>query len=348
MASAAVKIPHVRPKVTRRFPRLAITLGCGLYLAIILALWAVSAWSGPRFWPALLFLFGPRWVVATPLILLVPLALWLRPKALILLILATPVLLGPVLGGRVPYRTWIAPRGVGESFKVLTCNLLGTGGDAVALGRLIQEEAPEVIVITECAPDLKARIFADGGWYYKHENSDVAIASRYPIIDYHVIGGEEMIRPGAAVLATIQTPRGLINVAGVHLPTPRGALEMAIRPTRMLPAAINGEVAHQWHESDVVHRWITSVSSKNNPTLVMGDFNLTVETVVYRTIWSGYENSFDVAGWGFGSTKYTTWFTARIDHILHDSQWRAKQCWIGPDVSSDHRPVLAELEWLNP
>ncbi len=347
MASVALETPPIRSSATRRLLRLTMTLGCITYLAIVLALWVMMVWAGPRFWPATLFLYGPRWVVATPLALLVPFTLWLRPRAILWLILAAPVLLVPVLGARVPYQTWVKPRGVGVSYKVMTCNLEGAIGDPVAFGRLIQDEAPDLVVITECPTDLKAQLFAGGGWDFKQDASDVGIASRYPIVDYRVIGTEELIRPGSAVLATIQTPEGSINVAGVHLPTPRAALEMARRPTRILPAMINEIVALQWHESDVIHRWITREASEKNPTLVVGDFNLTVETVVYRKIWSEYENSFDKAGWGFGSTKYTSWFTARIDHILHNFRWRAKRCWAGPDVSSDHRPILAELEWLS-
>ena len=33
----------------------------------------------------------------------------------------------------------------------------------------------------------------------------------------------------------------------------------------------------------------------------------------------------------------------RIDHILAGPGWRCGRCWVGPDVGSPHRPLLADL-----
>jgi vancomycin resistance protein VanJ len=33
----------------------------------------------------------------------------------------------------------------------------------------------------------------------------------------------------------------------------------------------------------------------------------------------------------------------RIDHILAGPGWYCARCWVGPDVGSPHRPVLADL-----
>ena len=35
----------------------------------------------------------------------------------------------------------------------------------------------------------------------------------------------------------------------------------------------------------------------------------------------------------------------RIDHILIGGLGQASQCWVGPDVGSPHRPVIAVAIW---
>jgi endonuclease/exonuclease/phosphatase (EEP) superfamily protein YafD len=33
----------------------------------------------------------------------------------------------------------------------------------------------------------------------------------------------------------------------------------------------------------------------------------------------------------------------RIDHILAGHGWRCRRCWVGPNIGSAHRPVIADL-----
>ncbi len=76
-----------------------------------------------------------------------------------------------------------------------------------------------------------------------------------------------------------------------------------------------------------------------------GDFNLTAEHPLYRRDWSGYVNAFSGASWGLGETMFTRRIGLRIDHVLAGPDWRPVRCWVGPDVGSAHRPVLADLSW---
>ncbi len=62
----------------RRILRAIAVASCWLYLAMLLALWGSMSWSLPEFWPAHLFLYGPRWVLSLPALALVPMVTWLR------------------------------------------------------------------------------------------------------------------------------------------------------------------------------------------------------------------------------------------------------------------------------
>lgn len=59
--------------------------------------------------------------------------------------------------------------------------------------------------------------------------------------------------------------------------------------------------------------------------------------------------AFSAMGFGIGNTTYVDkggikW-GSRIDHILTRGRWHASRCWVGPDIGSDHRPVLADIYW---
>jgi len=80
----------------------------------------------------------------------------------------------------------------------------------------------------------------------------------------------------------------------------------------------------------------------------VGDFNMPVESAIYRQDWSEFRNAFSQAGIGFGMTRDNGWIQVRINHILIGSQWRPRRVVGGPVVGLDHRPVIADLGWAGP
>ena len=81
------------------------------------------------------------------------------------------------------------------------------------------------------------------------------------------------------------------------------------------------------------------------PVLLAGDFNTPGESGIYREYWDDFCNAFSASGWGFGySYYYGLRCQVRVDHILGGSGWQSRRCWIGPDVGSPHRLVLADLQ----
>jgi endonuclease/exonuclease/phosphatase (EEP) superfamily protein YafD len=91
------------------------------------------------------------------------------------------------------------------------------------------------------------------------------------------------------------------------------------------------------------------VDKVTSPVLVMGDFNTPPESAIFRRVWGRYTDAFASAGWGWGYTFFTMRKIAvRIDHILAGPGWYCERCWVGPDVGSPHRPLLAELILVQP
>ena len=55
-----------------------------------------------------------------------------------------------------------------------------------------------------------------------------------------------------------------------------------------------------------------------------------------------YRFAFEDAGWGYGYTRPSRYPWFRIDHILASPEWVFTRCRVGPDVGSDHLPLIAE------
>ncbi len=334
------KRPDTRP-IWRRWLERCTLLACWTYVAAMIGLIALMAVAGDRWWPTTFALFGPRWVAAIPFVVLLPMALIARRWATLPPILIASILVvSPWMGFRVP---WGASSGGLLRLRFLTCNV--EGGRAKGLAALIAETEPDLVILQECPLDWATRMFPGPGWFL-HHNWGLAIASRLPIRGFE---DRSLATPqwagGEINRIVVETKVGAVDVFGVHLETPREGLESVIRGKLRGVPDLRANIAQRRRESQSASRW---VGESNHPVLIAGDFNMPVDSTIYRESWSPYLNAFSAAGLGFGPTKFTRWFGVRIDHVLAGSGWVARRCWVGPDVGSDHRPVIADLDWDAP
>src|SRR5437879_1901537 len=114
-----------------------------------------------------LALFGPRWVWALPLMVLVPMTTVLSRRHLWVLLNASIVIVGPIMGFCVPWGRVLANDTGVETVRVLTCNAAGVrGGDLMAL---IEEVRPDLVVLQESGrmpdhPDFWRGWQLEGRW----------------------------------------------------------------------------------------------------------------------------------------------------------------------------------------
>jgi endonuclease/exonuclease/phosphatase (EEP) superfamily protein YafD len=131
-----------------------------------------------------------------------------------------------------------------------------------------------------------------------------------------------------------------VHFFNLHLATPRWGLLAAVSDRS------DGAKQLQ-HNSDTRREQSAALSHRARllagPVLLAGDFNTPVESTIHREYWSDYQNAFSVAGFGCGSTHLTELTAVRIDHILATADWHIRKCWVGPDVGSAHRPIVADL-----
>ncbi len=320
----------------------AIAVVTVLYAASIFALWAWMYIEGDRSWLATIFLFGPRWLCALPLPL-VALCVVVWQRRLLWLVAATTVMIfGPLLG----FHAHASDDGPGK-LRVLTCNVNQRGYRDADLANLIDTAQPDVVALQEVkiAP---APIVWPRGWQVVHRD-ELLVASRFPVELQE--GFERPSVPGKTVAFRykIAAPGGDVQLFNLHLMTPRWGLEAVLDRNKGVDLSkIPRLDAMLWlraAESQQVSDWIAGFEGAK---IIVGDFNMPFDSAIFRRNWSGYENAFSTAGFGFGFTKMTEkrgWsYGSRIDHILYTPPWHCKKAWVDADIGSDHLPLLATFD----
>ena len=311
------------------------------YLAVTVAACAALYAGGDHWWWAAPLVYGPRWLLLLPLAPLAATACWLSPRCLLLLAATGALALLVFCGVCLPWAALAHSQPAHLPLRILTCNLNAMPGGFERFERLLETAQPDVMVLPECSDEFLEQLQASGRWHCQRKRS-LCVASRWPIrrADWLVDDGRLGYWGDFAVLCDLAAPWGSVAVVGVHLETPREGLEALIYRRWRARTAVEQDMERRAHISALARRLVDRSPASS---IVAGDFNLPVESAIYRRDWSPLENAFSSAGLGLGYTKRSRWFGIRIDHVLAGRQWRVERCWVGPDVGSDHRPLLAEL-----
>jgi vancomycin resistance protein VanJ len=321
----------------------ALWLATTGYLALAVLSAALLWVLADRWWAATTLLFGPRWLLLLPAAALTAVAIkWDRP--LLVPIAATAlIVLGPVMGLRTGWRTLLTRGDDARDVRIVSLNAEGGRPLTMALTDMMLQWRADVLAIQECGPGI-VQAFQFLEEWYTDETSALCVVSRYPITRVDAMEREAFeVAGGAAMVVTyrLEAEPVPIHLTNIHLQTPRAGLEK-IRAGDLAEGipTLEGKSTIREIEQSRAARWAEQFP---HPQVVVGDFNSPPESPIYRHAWHGWTNAFSVAGRGFGSTRMNGWIRARIDHILVDDTWTVVRSWVGPDVGSDHKPMLAQI-----
>ena len=338
----AWKWPRLRWPTLRVSPRVARILGFASwsYLAIALAAAGLLWLFGDRWWLATVLLFGPRWPLLLPALPLFLAAAFFRPRLLAPVAIAALISLGPVMGWNPGLRRLLSS-GAPRSVRLITFNVAGSRNPlASSIPKALASFDADILVFQECPAVLAEPSSWPAGWTARAEAS-ICLASRWPLVsvrtDERVLTGQQG-GTGTVVLFRLAAPADSIDVAVVHLETARKGLERLRYGMDIGSVTLNTLVRNVGSER--AGRWIASQSPD---AIIAGDFNLPVESRIFRDHWSRCPDAFNTAGRGFGYTRVLPKFSIRIDHVLPCGNWRALSATIGPDVGSDHLPLIVDL-----
>ena len=321
----------------------SLWIGAAGYLALAVVSAALLWLLADRWWAATTLLFGPRWVLLLPAVVLaIPAFRWDRPLLVPIGVTALLVL-GPVMGLRTGWRTWLTRADEARDVRIVSLNAEGGRPLTMALTDMMLQWHADVLAIQECGPGIVEAFQFLEEWH-TDATSSLCVVSRYPISRVDAMEREAFeVAGGAAMVVTyrLEAEPVPIHLTNIHLQTPRAGLEK-IRAGDLAEGipTLEGKSTIREIEQSRAARWAEQFP---HPQIVVGDFNSPPESPIYRHAWDGWTNAFSVAGRGFGYTRMNGWIRARIDHILLDDTWTVVGAWVGPDVGSDHKPVLAEV-----
>jgi vancomycin resistance protein VanJ len=325
--------------VSPRIARLLAPLAWG-YLAVTLVYAALLWLGGDAWWLASVLLFIPRWPLLIPAPLLLIVLGLTRPRLLVPVVLAVLVALGPAMGYRLGWRGWLAG-GTPRSVRIITFNVRGgENPQLLAIPQGLEGYQADILVFQECAEGLMDPTYWPAGWTLRFEQG-LCLATRFPVLQARllerVLTGEQG-GTGNAVFYRLAASAGTINLGIVHLETPRKGLEPLRYGNQV--GAMERNVLVREVGSRRLSRWLRQQSDS---VIIAGDFNMPVESSIYRTYWGGCRNAFSTVGHGFGWTRFLPHFSIRIDHVLSCSGWRPLRALVGPDLGSDHLPLIVDL-----
>lgn len=334
--------PRSGPRgLARRFPaavrwtRYAALAWLGLVIVAVILVWGL----GDRTWHGTVFLFSGRWLVLVPLAPLALAAALLHRASLPVIAFAAVLVLFPVMGLRPGT---VALRDAGfERIRVATFNAAGNPGAVQALMMMMEAHDVHVALLQECPPRPDALTVP--GWQVQG-TTGLCTISRHVIRRVASLDLEEVVPQNrtfggtsAADRYELELPDRTVTLFNVHLETARRGLRGMFDAD---VGAVRNNLALRRVESRETAAWI---GADIDEVIVAGDFNMPVESAIYRASWGRFTNAFSRTGRGFGFTRDNGWIRVRIDHVLSGRAWRPTRSWVGPDIGSDHRPVFAEF-----
>jgi len=331
-----------RTKSRRRWDR-ALVIASWIYAALILTSLGLINWIGEDWWGVTVLLFTPRWLFLGPVILLALASGFARrPSHWLLQATIGVVVAGPLMGFSFsPERLWSRPV-EGTPLRILTYNVGASPIDGKGLVRLIEREKIDLICFQErfeANPEVEAYLAANR-W---HRDSSRFLASRYPIVAQPARMKDTTIpgdRYGARLsLARIRVAEGQeLLLSSVHMPTIRPGLY------RFLDGDPKGVDYHvKWWRGELGRVVSHLCQSGTVPILIGGDFNMPSDDSSMATLQSVFRFGFEDSGLGYGYTRPSRYPWFRIDHIMASPECRFLRCWVGPDLGSDHLPLIAEV-----
>ena len=224
----------------------------------------------------------------------------------------------------------------GGTLRVAFSNVLVVNDDTARFIAWIENSDPDIVVATEMTTRHVGRMAGAMAHYPfrvlepREHPYGMVVYSRYPISSEAVTelaDGVPSTPDPVMVTVGVETPSGTLHVAGLHPCAPVTPRRLALRNQQL---AMAGDILAQL----------------DAPKLVAGDFNATpwsrgLRAFVSQTRLSGFNTRATWPVWlGFAGIP--------IDHAFVSRDLRILDIETGPDIGSDHRPIVLNVVLAGP
>ena len=209
---------------------------------------------------------------------------------------------------------------------------------------LIQSQNPDILCFQEFSM-IKKKKFSDYPYNYETpggtDKSFQIFFSKYPIINGGTLDFPSSSNNGLFMDVIYQGDT--IRIYNVHLQSYRIIPEIdAIKNQKSsrLLAKSKGVMLKQYEQAMLIQ---DNMHQNHYKKIVVGDFNNTQYSNIYRTIKGDMQDTFLEKGKGFGKTYNLLGFPIRIDYILADKDFEVLSHKNFKEKLSDHYPIMATL-----
>lgn len=218
--------------------------------------------------------------------------------------------------------------GDGTKLVVITTNVSVGNSDPAPLVDWIRSKEPDVLAIVEISDEFAQKLELNDSFPYQvvRPRSDpfgLALLSRHPIVAHQSVNDAHGVQ---RIEAKLNWRGNVVTVIAFHPMPP------------LTPAD------HIRRNEDLS---ILATRLKDVPTVILGDFNATPWSSAFAAptragfrLASGYAPTWPAAGGGIMGLP--------IDNVLVSRHWTATRRKVGPDVGSDHLPVLTVIAFDMP
>ena len=229
----------------------------------------------------------------------------------------------------LPWLTASAPAPAGDPqaqvFAVASANVHLDSRNTQALATWLAQEKPDVVVLLEVSPAYAQGLRALRDYPFQHivaQDSPfgIAVLSRHPLLQIEVIEDAQGI---AHIEAQLQWHGHPVGIIALHPMPPLSPQYHRVRNAKL--AALAKQAA-----------------ASGIPTVLAGDLN--------ATPWSSAFSGLAQLGLRRASGLAATWpavlqgvLGLPIDHVLVTPHWAVVARQVGPQLGSDHLPVLVRL-----
>jgi len=253
---------------------------------------------------------------------------------------AAAILTAFLLANAISLAPHVFPQAVTEAagdtqtplLRVSTVNLSARNRQHDSILQFIDHTDADLIIVQELTPEWMQYLRAAGRKYAysillpREDNFGLALYSRLPIVRSQTVTLGEFDNP--AIIATIKWADTEFTIIGLHLYPPVSAELAAMRNTQLARLT---EIAR----------------ALGSPLIIAGDFNSTPWSPHFRTFLQRAALIPTSAVAGIAGT-WPAWFamlSIPIDHCLTSDHFDVVRQYVGPDVGSDHYPIVVDLRY---
>lgn len=320
-------------------------LGWGYVLLVTLWLLLRLLLFDRLWWLALLNTLA--FYLFVPLVFILPVAIWSRQSRL-LVGLALPLLAFVALFGAlfVPPAARLRPQAHGPALTVMSFNLLWSNQRYDDIAQAIQSVDPDIIGFQEATSKTIAALLPRLAGKYPYNtfaayspSRSVGVLSRWPLDSVSALPNPPLER---ALRVTLRVGDHPLTVVVAHL-APNNMLGYPLDQFTTL-------TAERYATRDAESRYLQQdIQARAEPALLLCDCNMTDTSETHAILSVALRDSFQEAGWGLGHTLSgggIPFPAQRVDYIWHTKELIAIAARVGPDGGSDHRPIVATLQFV--